>query len=140
MIFFKGERGGWFQNKIKTPVSLKWCPLSIKKCWLFLFTRWKRKLSKIIGTRCRPRVINNRNFESARWEGKWVKTTGEISSKMIQIQDMFENWKPDIVQGFHIKRTPFLILISENSFKLGIVFLVRPNNVESISKPCSGRD
>ena len=40
---------------------------------------------------------------------------------------MFENGKPDIVlktvKGFYIKRTPFLILIPENSFKLGIVVL-----------------
>ena len=30
---------------------------------------------------------------------------------MIQIQDMFENGKPDIemVKGFNIKRTPFMI-------------------------------
>ena len=47
---------------------------------------------------------------------------------MIQIQDMFENGKPDIVlktvKGFKIKSIPFIILISENSFKLGNVVLV----------------
>ena len=64
--------------KIKTPVISKWFPLSTGNCWLFLFTRWKRRLSKITGTRCRPRVINNRNFESARWEGKWVKTNPPV--------------------------------------------------------------
>ena len=52
---------------------------------------------------------------------------------MIQIQDMFENWKPDIVlktvKGFYIKRNPFLILIPENSFKLGIVVLVMLNKM-----------
>ena len=52
---------------------------------------------------------------------------------MIQIQDMFEDGKPDIVmktvKGFNIKRTPFIILISENSFKLGIVVLVMLNKI-----------
>ena len=47
---------------------------------------------------------------------------------MIKIQDMFENGKPDIVlktvKGFNIERTPFIILIPENSFKLEIVVLV----------------
>ena len=42
---------------------------------------------------------------------------------MIKIQDMFENGKPDVVlktvEGFNIKRTPSIILIQENSFKLG---------------------
>ena len=49
-------------------------------------------------------------------------------AKMIKIQDMFENGKPDIVlktvKGFNIERTPFIILIPENSFKLEIVVLV----------------
>ena len=35
---------------------------------------------------------------------------------MIQIQDMFENEKPDIVKGFNIKRTTFIILMTENNF------------------------
>ena len=47
---------------------------------------------------------------------------------MIHIQDIFQNGKPDTVlktaKGFNIKRTPFIILIPENSFKLGIVVLV----------------
>ena len=47
---------------------------------------------------------------------------------MIQIQNMFKNGKQDIVlktvKGFNIIRTPFIILIPENSFKLGIVVLV----------------
>jgi len=46
---------------------------------------------------------------------------------MIQIKDMFENGKPDIVmktiKGFNIKRTPFIILFPEISLKLGIVIL-----------------
>ena len=50
------------------------------------------------------------------------------NATMIQIQDMSENGKPDIVlktvTGFIMKRTSFIILISENSFKLGIVILV----------------
>ena len=50
---------------------------------------------------------------------------------MIQIQDMFENGKPDIVlktvKGFYKKRTPFMILIQENSLKLGIVVIVMLN-------------
>ena len=52
---------------------------------------------------------------------------------MIQIQDMFKNGKPDIVlktvKGFNIKRTPFLILITENSFRLGIVVIVMLNKM-----------
>jgi len=52
---------------------------------------------------------------------------------MFQIQDMFENGKPDIVlktvKGFNIKRTPIIILIPENSFKLGIVVLVLFNKM-----------
>ena len=47
---------------------------------------------------------------------------------MIQIQNMFENGKFDIVlktvKGINIKRTPFIILIQESSLKLGIVVLV----------------
>ena len=39
------------------------------------------------------------------------------TAKMIQIQDMFENGKPDIVlkmvRGFNTKRIHFIILISE---------------------------
>ena len=50
------------------------------------------------------------------------------NAKMFKIQDMFENGKPDIVlktvKGFNIERTPFIILIPENSFKLGSVVLV----------------
>ena len=46
---------------------------------------------------------------------------------------VFENGKPDIVfktvKGFNIKRTPFIILILENSFKLGIVALVGFNTM-----------
>ena len=49
---------------------------------------------------------------------------------MIQIQDMFENGKPNIVlktvEGFN---TTFIILIPENSFKLGIVVLVMLNKM-----------
>ena len=41
---------------------------------------------------------------------------------MIQIQDMFENEKPDIVlktaKGFNMERTPFIILIVERILKL----------------------
>ena len=41
---------------------------------------------------------------------------------------MFENGKLDIVlktvKGINVKRTPFIILIQESSFKLGIVVLV----------------
>ena len=48
---------------------------------------------------------------------------------MIQIQDMFENEKPDIVlktaKGFNMERTPFIILIVERILKLGIVVLAR---------------
>ena len=51
----------------------------------------------------------------------------------IQIQDIFENGKPDIVlktvMGFDIKRTPFLTLIPENCFKLRIVVLVMLNKM-----------
>ena len=46
---------------------------------------------------------------------------------MIQIQDMFKKGKPDIVlktvNRFNIKRTPCIVLLSENSLKLGIVVL-----------------
>ena len=56
---------------------------------------------------------------------------------MFQIQDMFENGKPDIalktVKGFIIKRTSFIILISERSLKLGIVVLVMLNKMLVIS-------
>ena len=52
---------------------------------------------------------------------------------MIQIQDMFENGKPDIVlktvKGSIIKRTPVIILISERSLNLGIVVLVMLNKM-----------
>ena len=52
---------------------------------------------------------------------------------MFQIQDMFENGKPDIVlktvKGCNLKRTPIIILIPENSFKLGIVVLVLFNKM-----------
>ena len=52
---------------------------------------------------------------------------------MIQIQDMFENGKPDIVlktfKGFNLKKTPFIILIPENSLKLGIVVFVMLNKM-----------
>ena len=52
---------------------------------------------------------------------------------MIQIQDIFENGKPDIVlktvMGFDIKRTSFLTLIPENCFKLRIVVLVMLNKM-----------
>jgi len=52
---------------------------------------------------------------------------------MIKIQDMFENWKPNIVlktvKGFNIKRTTFMILFSENSFNLGIVVIVMLNKM-----------
>ena len=52
---------------------------------------------------------------------------------MIQIQDMFENGKPDIVlktvKGFNIWRTPYIILILENSLKFGIVVLVMLNKM-----------
>ena len=46
---------------------------------------------------------------------------------------MFENGKPDIAlktaEGFIIQRTPFIILISERSLKLGIVVLVILNKM-----------
>jgi len=49
---------------------------------------------------------------------------------------MLKNTKPDIVlktvKGFNIKRTPFIILISENSCKFGIVILVMMNVGSSI--------
>ena len=45
--------------------------------------------------------------------GKWV-----LSQKMVQIQDIFKNGKPNIVlktvMGFNIKSTPFITLILEN--------------------------
>ena len=53
------------------------------------------------------------------------------NATLIQIQDMFENGKPDIVlktvKGFNIKRTHYIILISENSFKMRIVAIVMLN-------------
>ena len=52
---------------------------------------------------------------------------------MFQIQEVFENGEPDIVlktvKGFNIKRTLFIILISENNFKLGIVVFVMLNKM-----------
>ena len=46
---------------------------------------------------------------------------------------MFENGKPDIVlktvEKFNIKRTPFIILIAENNFKMGIVVIVMLNKL-----------
>ena len=51
---------------------------------------------------------------------------------MIQIQDVFKNGKTDIVlktfKSFNIK-TPFIILIPENSFKLGIAVFVMLNKM-----------
>ena len=50
------------------------------------------------------------------------------NATMFQIQDMFENGKPNIVlktvKRFNIKRTPIIILIKEKSLKLEIVVLV----------------
>ena len=50
--------------------------------------------------------------------GLYLKTGKDFcleNATLIQIQDMFENGKPDIVlktvKGFNIKRTPFIILI-----------------------------
>ena len=52
---------------------------------------------------------------------------------MIQTQDMFQNGKPDnvlkTVKGFNIKRTHLIILIPENSLKLGIVVLLMLNKM-----------
>ena len=52
---------------------------------------------------------------------------------MIPIQDMFENGKPGIVlktvKGLNIKRTPEILLLSKNSFKLGIGVLVMFNKM-----------
>ena len=52
---------------------------------------------------------------------------------MIQIQEMFENGKSDnvlkAVKSFNINITPFIILISKKSLKLGIVVLVMLNKV-----------
>ena len=46
---------------------------------------------------------------------------------------MFQNGKPDLVlktvKSFTIKRTPIIILISDNNFKLGIVVLVMLNKM-----------
>ena len=49
---------------------------------------------------------------------------GKPDATMIQIQDMFENGKPDIVL-----KTPFMILIYENSLKFGIVVIVMLNKM-----------
>ena len=57
--------------------------------------------------------------------GKWVLSRKRDNK--IQIQDMFGNGKPDFV--FYIKRTPFIILISEISFKLGNVVLIMFNKM-----------
>ena len=63
--------------------------------------------------------------------GKWVLSRKR--DNMIQIQDMFEDGKPDIVlktvKRFNLKRTPIIILIPENSFKLRIVVLVMLNKM-----------
>ena len=48
---------------------------------------------------------------------------------MFQIQDMFENGKPENGQDIYYKRTPILIMIFKNSFKLGIVVLVMFNKM-----------
>ena len=52
---------------------------------------------------------------------------------MFQIQDLFENGKPDLVlktvKGFKIKGSLFINLIPENSFKLGIIVLVMLNKM-----------
>ena len=70
----------------------------------------------------------NLNFVSK--TGKWVCLE---NATMIQIQDMLENGKPNIVlktvMGFNIKSTPFITLIPENSFKLRIVVLVMLNKM-----------
>jgi len=55
------------------------------------------------------------------------------NSTMFQIQDMFQNGKPDIVlktvKKFNIKRTLIIILILLKSLKLGIVVLVMFNKM-----------
>ena len=52
---------------------------------------------------------------------------------MILIQDMFENGKPGVVlktvKCFNIKRTPFIVLISINNLKLGMVVLLMLKNM-----------
>ena len=52
---------------------------------------------------------------------------------MIQIQDMFENGKPDIVlktaKGFDKKNSFYNLDSRENSFILGIVVLVQINKI-----------
>jgi len=57
--------------------------------------------------------------------GKWILSR---KATMIPIHDMFENGKADIVlktvNGFSIKRTTFIILNSENIWKLEIFVLV----------------
>ena len=47
------------------------------------------------------------------------------NATLFQIQDKFEDRKPNI----NVKRTSFIILISENSLKLGIVVLVIINKM-----------
>ena len=47
--------------------------------------------------------------------GLYSKTGFDYVSNLVQIQDMFENGKPDVVlktvKRFNIKRSPFIILI-----------------------------
>ena len=61
--------------------------------------------------------VLNDGLYSNRESGGFLENT-----TMIQIQEMFENGKPDIVlktfKSFNIKTNPFIILISEKSFKL----------------------
>ena len=49
------------------------------------------------------------------------------NATMIQTMNKFENGKPDTalktVKGFNIERTPFIILISENSLNLKLLSL-----------------
>jgi len=55
------------------------------------------------------------------------------NATMFQIQDMFENGKPNFVlktvKRFNVKRTPIIILICKKSLKLGIVVLVMFNKI-----------
>ena len=55
------------------------------------------------------------------------------NATMIQLQDMFENGKSDIVlktvKSFNINRTPFIILIPKNILKLGFVVLFMLNKM-----------
>ena len=52
---------------------------------------------------------------------------------MIQIQDMYENGKPDTVfktvKSFNLKITPFIILTLDNSLEFEIVVLVILNKM-----------